>query len=332
MILHPGILALLVSSLLIGGMVLYSAICGVGILRGWDINSGSDRQLFLERKTYLISTILGYFLAFQLVSLFLFIYSADSICPLFVGAMCAVGTLSLNAYGYPVLFCKIANFILAGLWLILNHVDSRGYDYPLLKTKYRILLLMTPFVIGEAVLQGFYFLSLTPNVITSCCGSLFGTGTTSLASEIANLPAFPTMAAFYSVTALTVVCGILFYRTGKAGLLFAGLSGTTFIVAIISVISFISLYFYELPTHHCPFCILQQEYGYVGYPLYILLLAGTVAGLGAGLITPFRKIPSLAATLPPLQRHLTLFSIASFILFTAIASWPIIFSSFRLDG
>jgi hypothetical protein len=332
MILHPGILALLVSSLLIGGMVLYSAICGVGILRGWDINSGSDRQLFLERKTYLISTILGYFLAFQLVSLFLFIYSADSICPLFVGAMCAVGTLSLNAYGYPVLFCKIANFILAGLWLILNHVDSRGYDYPLLKTKYRILLLMTPFVIGEAVLQGFYFLSLTPNVITSCCGSLFGAGTTSLASEIANLPAFPTMAAFYSVTALTVVCGILFYRTGKAGLLFAGLSGTTFIVAIISVISFISLYFYELPTHHCPFCILQQEYGYVGYPLYILLLAGTVAGLGAGLITPFRKIPSLAATLPPLQRHLTLFSIASFILFTAIASWPIIFSSFRLDG
>jgi hypothetical protein len=332
MILHPGILALLVSSLLIGGMVLYSAICGVGILRGWDINSGSDRQLFLERKTYLISTILGYFLAFQLVSLFLFIYSADSICPLFVGAMCAVGTLSLNAYGYPVLFCKIANFILAGLWLILNHVDSRGYDYPLLKTKYRILLLMTPFVIGEAVLQGFYFLSLTPNVITSCCGSLFGTGTTSLASEIANLPAFPTMAAFYSVTALTVVCGILFYRTGKAGLLFAGLSGTTYIVAIISVISFISLYFYELPTHHCPFCILQQEYGYVGYPLYILLLAGTVAGLGAGLITPFRKIPSLAATLPPLQRHLTLFSIASFILFTAIASWPIIFSSFRLDG
>ena len=332
MILHPGILALLVSSLLISGMVLYSATCGIGILRGWDINSGSERQLFLERKTYLISTILGYFLAFQLISLFLFVYTADSICPLFVGAMCAVGTLSLNAYGYPVLFCKTANFILAGLWLILNHVDSRGYDYPLLKTKYRLLLLLAPFVLGEAALQGFYFLSLTPNVITSCCGSLFGAGTTSLASEMATLPAFPMMAVFYSVTALTVVRGILFYRTGKAGLLFAGLSGTTFIVAIISVISFISLYFYELPTHHCPFCILQQGYGYVGYPLYILLLVGTVSGLGAGLLTPFRKIPSLAATLPPLQKSLALSSVISFLIFTAISSWPIVFSSFTLEG
>src|SRR5512139_3292557 len=108
MILHPGILALLISSLLISGMVLYSAACGIGILRGWDINSGSERQLLLERKTYLISTILGYFLAFQLVSLFLFVHTTDSICPLFVGAMCAVGTLSLNAFGYPVLFCKTA--------------------------------------------------------------------------------------------------------------------------------------------------------------------------------------------------------------------------------
>ncbi|HKZ17662.1 MAG TPA: hypothetical protein VJ161_09405, partial [Geobacteraceae bacterium] len=86
------------------------------------------------------------------------------------------------------------------------------------------------------------------------------------------------------------------------------------------------------PTHHCPFCILQQGYGYVGYPLYILLLVGTVSGLGAGLLTPFRIIPSLAATLPPLQKNLTLSSVISFIIFTAISSWPIIFSSFTLEG
>ncbi len=330
MILHPGILALLLSSLLISGMVLYSAACGVGILLGWDISSGSERQLRLERKTYLISTILGYFLAFQLVSLFLFIYTADSICPLFVGAMCAVGTLALNSYGYPVLFCKIANFILAGLWLILNHVDSKGYDYPLLKTKYRFLLLIAPIVLAEAVLQGFYFLTLTPNVITSCCGSLFGTGNAGLASEMASLPAFPVMAVFYSIMALTVSCGIWFYRSGKSGLLFAGLSGAEFVVAIISIISFISLYFYQLPTHHCPFCILQRGYGYVGYPLYILLLVGTVTGLGAGLLSPFRKIASLGEKLPPLQKKLALVSIISWILFTAIATWPIIFSSFTL--
>ena len=112
--------------------------------------------------------------------------------------------------------------------------------------------------------------------------------------------------------------------------MFAVLSGIAFVVSIVSVISFISLYFYELPTHHCPFCILQKEYGYVGYPLYIFLLVGTVAGLGTGMLMPFRKIASLAETLPVLRKKLALVSVLCYLLFTAIASWPILFSSFTM--
>lgn len=107
MILHPSILALFVSSLLISLLSLYAAGYGILILRRWDIASGSELQLVLERRTYLISTIVSYFLAFQLVSLFLFIQTADSICHLFVGAMCAVGTLTVNSFGYPTLLLKI---------------------------------------------------------------------------------------------------------------------------------------------------------------------------------------------------------------------------------
>lgn len=330
MILHPGILSLVISSLLVTGMVLYSAVCGIRILRGWDISSGSERQLELERKTYLISTILGYLLFFQLVSLFLFIYTADDLCPLFTGAMCAVGTLSVNPYGYPVLFCKMATFILAGLWLIMNHADSMGYDYPLLKAKYVFLLLLAPAVAVDSVLQGLYFMNLTPDVITSCCGSLFSSAGEGVASEITALPAFPMMAAFYSIMAVTLGTGVLFCRTGKPEWLYPVMSGVAFVVATVSVVSFISLYFYELPTHHCPFCILQREYGYVGYPLYLLLLVGAVTGLGVGLLTPFRKVASLSGTLPALRRRLTLVSVVCFLLFTAIASWPILFSSFTL--
>lgn len=332
MILHPGILSLLISSLLVGGMVLYAAGCGIDILRGWDISSGSERQLQLERKTYLVSTILGYLLFFQLTSLFLFIYTVDDICPLFTGAMCAVGSLTVNPFGYPVLLCKTATFILAGLWLILNYADSRGYDYPLIRVKYRFLLVLAPLVVVEAVMQWFYFLKLHPDVITSCCGSLFSSANESVAAEIATLPAFPMMAAFYGVMLLTLVSGVVLYRTGKGGWLFPVTSGIAFVVAIVAVISFISLYFYELPTHHCPFCILQKEYFYVGYPLYILLLIATVSGLGTGLLLPFRNIPSLAETLPQLSRKLTLVSVLSYLLFTAIASWPIVFSSFTLKN
>ena len=81
-------------------MVLYASFYGALILKYWDINSGSETQLSLERRTYLISTIIGYAFVFQLLSFFLFIYTADSLHPFFTGAMCAVGSLNVNQLGF----------------------------------------------------------------------------------------------------------------------------------------------------------------------------------------------------------------------------------------
>src|SRR5512138_3037406 len=107
MILHPGIIALVSVSFLITGLVLYSSFFAVRIIRRWDIRSGSELQLALERRTYLISTMLSYVLAFQAGSLFLYIYTADSLHSAFVGAMCAAGTLNVDPYGYPTFILKI---------------------------------------------------------------------------------------------------------------------------------------------------------------------------------------------------------------------------------
>jgi hypothetical protein len=68
MIFHPSILALYVASILISFMVLYSVYYGFQILRRWNIQSGSEAQLVLERKTYLISTLLTYVFGFELLS------------------------------------------------------------------------------------------------------------------------------------------------------------------------------------------------------------------------------------------------------------------------
>ena len=145
MFFKPDILALFISSFLISGMVLYSCFYGALILKYWDINSGSETQLHLERRTYLISTIMAYALAFQLLSFFLFIYTADNLHTFFTGAMCAVGSLNVNQWGFPVVFLKTITFILGGMWLIINYVDNRGYDYPLIKTKYTATSLYCPF-------------------------------------------------------------------------------------------------------------------------------------------------------------------------------------------
>jgi len=329
----PPILALFLGSLLIGAMLLYASVYGIQVLKKWDIKSGSELQIILERKTYLISTIVSYAFAFQLLSLFLFIYTADDLSKFFVGAMCAAGTLKVNSYGYPALILKILNFLLAGIWLVVNHTDNRARDYPLIEKKYMLLLLITPLILAETAIQGMFFLELHPNVITSCCGSLFSVEAAGVGSSLASFPSIPMKIVFYGFLAATLASGFYFYRnTGIAGYIFSLLGTCMFIVSITALISFISLYFYELPTHHCPFCILQKEYGYIGYVLYALLLTGAVSGMAVGALMPFRTVKSLETIMPSIMSRLTLASMISYALFAAIATYQIIFSHFRLEG
>jgi len=330
MILHPAIVALVLVSLLLTMMSLAGAFFGIRIIRRWDLSSGSEEQLVLERQTYLISTILSYVLVFEIGSLFLFIYTADSMHTLFTGAMCAAGTLYVDSYGYPALLLKILNVILAGLWLIFNGVDNRAYDYPLIRKKYAMLLILAPLILAETVVQTLYFTRMNADVITSCCGSLFSLEGGSLPSDIAALPVKAAMAGFFSVLGLTLSSGLVYRFTGRLGWLFSFSGGLFFPVAGAAFIAFISLYFYELPTHRCPFCVLQREYGYIGYPLYAALLVGVICALGVGLLIPFRNISSLAGILPRVQRKLTLGCLLAYLTFAGITVLQMVRTDFIL--
>lgn len=328
MILHPTVIANLLAAYIAGGMVLYAVFYGVQILKHWDIQNGHELQLVLERRTYLISTLLSYVFGLQLLSLFLYIFTADNLTPLFVGAMCAAGTLNVDSFGYPTLVLKIFNFILAGLWLVLNYVDNQGYDYPLIKKKYLLLAFVAPVIIVETILESAYFLDMEADVITSCCGSLFSSErVTGLGSEIASLPARPMMWVFYSAMACTLLCGIFFYFNNLGGYLYALLSLLMFFISLVSIVSFISLYIYELPTHHCPFCIIMEEYNYIGYLLYILLFGAVVSGLGVGALIPFRQVESLQAMLSGFIRKLALASVILYAAFTTLVTYEIVTSS-----
>jgi hypothetical protein len=331
MIFHPAILALLFSSAFICFMVLYAATCGIQILRRWDLRSGSELQLSLERKTYLVSSMLCYAFGFQLISLFLFVYTVDRIYPFFVGAMCAAGSLYANAYGYPVLLFKVMNFLLAGFWLLLNYTDNRASDYPLIRKRYGLLLALAVLIPVESVLQANYFARLAPNIITSCCGSLFSGDAADGSSDITALPAAIMKIVFFVVMAFTLGSGLVYSLKRKGGYLFSALSALCFIVSILSILSFISPYVYELPTHHCPFCLLQKEYGHIGYPLYLALFGATILGTGVGILMPFVKIASLAQTIPSIQKRIGLAAVVLFSLFLILVAWKMIFTDFILD-
>lgn len=333
MIINPAIISLFMVSLFISFMLLYSAYYGIHIIKKWDIKSGSELQLSLERKTYLISTIMVCAIIFQLASLFLFIFIADNLHSLFVGSMCAAGTLNINPYGYSTIVFKLINFLLGGIWLIINYTDNKAFDYPLIKKKYVLLLIIAPFIGTEVILQSAYFLGLKAHVITSCCGSLFSLEGINITSEVISLLRLSIKKAFYMSFGMTLLSGLYFYvRRNKTGYVFALMSAVTFVVSIVSLVSFISPYFYELPTHHCPFCILQKEYGYVGYVLYVTLLGGATSGMGVGVIMPFRSIQSLSKIIPIIQRKLTITALAFYLLFAFIVIYKIVFSNLTMDG
>ncbi len=330
MILQPAALALQLIALLVSLMGIFAGYYGIKILGHWDPASGSEGQLELERRTYLVSTIMSYILSFELMSLFLFIYTADDLHSLFTGAMCAAGTLAVNSFGYPTLILKILNFLLAGVWLIVNHADNRGYDYPLIRVKYRLLNLVVPLLLLESGLLFAYFAGLKPDIITSCCGSLFSHESGSFSGDLASLPHLAMQIAFFSGMAITLASGLFFYLRGRTGYLFSIAVTVTFLIAIASILSFISLYFYELPTHHCPFCLLQKEYGYIGYLLYATLFGGAVTGIGVGVLMPFRKVGSLSSIVPAIQRRLTLVAFVCYLMFTLVTIWKMIFSGLKL--
>lgn len=330
MMLHPSILALVGGSLLTAGLLGYAACWALLILRRWDLSSGSSLQLELERRTVLLSAIVRLVLLFELVALFLFVYTVNSLAPLFTGAMCAAGVLKASAYGYPVLLLKLTSFLLAGLWLAVDHLDVKAPDYPLVRPKYAALLALTPLVAGEAVLQVLYFADLRPEVITSCCGSQFGRGGSGLSASLAAFPPVPTLVVGSAVLGIAICAALVVRFTGRGAVPLGVAAGVAIPVSIAAVISVISPYVYELPTHHCPFCLLQREYHHVGYVIYAALLTGGIAGMAAAVVTPAGARPSLATALPVYQRRLATVAAVAFGVLAVVAGTAIATSQLRM--
>jgi hypothetical protein len=334
MILHPGILALIIGSTIVFVMMLYASIEGIRILAGWDFRSSSERQLDLERKTYLISTIIKYALGFEILSTLLFIYTVDDIHTLFVGAMCATGSLNANPVGWYALYSKIIVFFSASLWIVLNNLDQKAEDFPLIRPKYAALIFIAILIGFDLFFQMRYFLGLSPEVITSCCGSLFSDTSSGIAGELSSLSLRPMMGLFYATVVVFMVAALLCIGRTAAVLRYVVslLSIVLFCVSIAAIVSFISLYIYELPSHHCPFDIFQKNYHFIGYPIYLSLFCGVFFGILPGFFQPLKKIVSLRDTIILSEKKWLLLSILFILIFTAISSWPVVFGNFTMRG
>lgn len=332
MLLSPAILALIGVSAVVTALLLLASVFAVRVLRHWDIRSGSELQLRLERSTYLISTLVTFAIAAEVVALLLFVYNAESMHTQFVGAMCATGVLNVNGWGWPALLLKIAVFFAGSVWLLLNRLDNQGYDYPLIRLKYALLLGLLPLVATAAFVQLQYFLNLNPEVITSCCGSLFSPDAQGVAAEVSAVTPRAAMLALYGSGALVLASGAIYLWSRRLATLFAASAAVAFPIAIVAIVSCVALYVYEHPHHHCPFCILKSGHDYIGYWLYIPLFTATALALGVGTLAPWRNIASLRTAVAADARRYAAIALAGFMLFYVVATFAIVRSNLTMAG
>lgn len=99
-----------------------------------------------------------------------------------------------------------------------------------------------------------------------------------------------------------------------------------------AIISYISLYIYEHPHHHCPFCILKSGHDYAGYALYMPLFLATAIALAAGVISLWRKVPSLGAAVETVAPRLTFIALSLFAIFYAMATWLVLRSNLTMES
>ncbi len=326
------VLALFLADLLSLLLLLPAGLFALQILRHWNPSSGRALQLRLEKRTYLIGTVVGLVFLAQFLILPLFVHTLDRMALQIVGAMCAVGALSANEWGFPALLLRITLFFLAAAWLVMQRMDTLAPDYPLTRAKYALLLVILPLTFAAAATQAAYFLRLDPDVITSCCGSLFSQEAESVAAHMAGLPVLPTMLALYGTLGLTLVAAGIYLRWRRGLLPFGILATLSFPVAIAAIVAFVSLYVYEHPLHHCPFCLLQPEYGRIGYALYLPLFGAAALGIGLALTSAFGQRESLRRVLATTAPKLVITAAAGFSFFALLTAWIIWQSNLILLG
>jgi len=333
MILHPAILALLLGSLLVCLLLAKAVYVGWKVMRNWRPSSLDEQQLLLERDTELVSTLAHHALLITMFSLPLFVFTADDIHGLFIGAMCATGTLNAAPYGWQALLIKVWIFFLGGLWIIVNYYDRRVETSPLMHARFIALFGLLPLALLDLLLSYAFFSGLRPKVITSCCGTLFGSTADNLGAELAGLPVVSSMTLFFLVLAayLLVLLANLRYAQELLRYLAGVLAGVFFLVGVVAVLSFLSLYIYQLPTHHCPFDMLQGSCDYIGYPLYMGLFGTTLCGLVIGLLQPVSRLPGMSMVLATM-RYWVVAALIFLLLFCTVAFWPMLFGPLKLLG
>jgi hypothetical protein len=277
-LLNSSVVVFLASEGVLFLMLLLAFFVAIKILLKWDFDSHTREQFALEKRAYLVVTIIFFIAVIKFFLLPYFVFTIDGLSAIVAGAMCGAGVISANSYGLELLFLKILVIFTLIVWIMVNHQDIEAKNYPYFKLKLTLFLIIALLIMAETLLDFLYFINIEPNRPVSCCSALFGE------LEGANpLPFGLTPKILFALFIATFFSSILslLYNQKVTAIISLMLFLYT---AYYSIIYIFGLYIYELPTHKCPFCMLQSDYFYVGYLIWGGVFGGVFIGVGANIV------------------------------------------------
>jgi hypothetical protein len=263
----PKVLVLLFSESLLFFLQTFSFLYALDIFFRYK-KDASSLQYKLEEKTYFISTVISVSIYVKFFIVLFFIYTIDSLSLVISGAMCASGVFNANNYGDIALILKIINIFFAFLWIDLHKKDEYTKDHRFLKLKVGLYLILYILFGYELYNEVMFLFNLEIFYPLSCCVAIFKE------EPFLNLESVEYLYLF--LLNLAIVLALLVLKKRYLLIVFSIL----FLVSsYYAIVYFFSSYIYMLPTHKCPFCILQSDYGYIGYFIYISLFFATYFAL-----------------------------------------------------
>ena len=277
-LLNDEVIIYLLSEIIIYLLLFIAFLATPTIIKNWNFNNFSSKQFKLENRSYLVITIISFTIILKIMLIPYLIYTIDELSNIVAGAMCGAGVIKANVYGNPLLFLKIIVIFLSGFWITINQIDlkSKNYKYTILKLWLfvAIFFLMTM----EITLDILYFTNIETSKPVSCCSVIFdnrdylfmGLDVTKIVILFYLLYMLIVLTTLSKKYAISMLASILFLP-----------------IAYYSVVYFFGTYIYQLPTHKCPFCMMQSDYYFVGYLLWGLLILGVFRGINQSIIEIF---------------------------------------------
>ncbi len=272
MIINPHIITYLVCLAMSFCIGLVAGLNGFSIWKNWDIKSDAEDQYRLEKKVYLIITVLFLGFCLRLFMFPLWFFSLHTMIPSVPGAMCLVGIHNINSpVSYVASGFKLVMPVFYVYWLILNLLDRGIETQPFMKHKLWLLTPLGTLIIIETIMDAWFLFSVPPRQV-SCCTSLFDVPRNDLL-QIVSESSWLWVVVFYTLALILLGEMAYFFRAqtksmhtgngwwfGKKSFM---LMETVFIILIFITFIFslhtkISPLFLGLPFHHCIFCLCQQ--------------------------------------------------------------------------